>query len=149
MTTFYKKIGRKYVPVSEYDHELSYALPAGVHCIKVSPGQTFKKFNVNEMLAPLVAASLLCKDEMVNKVYEASGLKPKVQPLSKEQAEAWENLKKAFKDDFFTLSQSSALDVVEAGIEQLIVEANKLLQNEATKKAYEQFLLVSKLTSSG
>ena len=55
-TIFYKKVGRRYVPVYEYDQTLMDALPKGSHLIQVYPGGQSTKYNVDPAYAPLIAA---------------------------------------------------------------------------------------------
>ena len=46
----------------------------------------------------------------------------------------------------FALQHGSARDLAEAGVNAMMIEADKLMTNPAVKKAYEQFLLVAELT---
>ena len=62
------------------------------------------------------------------------------------QKKAWEKLAKEFGDELCTLSGLCIQDCAEAGVQALIDEAEKLMQHEAVRKAYEQFMLVCELT---
>jgi hypothetical protein len=55
-------------------------------------------------------------------------------------------LAKEFGSELATLQISSARDIAEAGLKALQAEADKLMQHESVKSAYEQFLLVCELT---
>ncbi|NBO35931.1 hypothetical protein EBU91_00065 [bacterium] len=149
MTTFYKKVGRRYVAVSEYDSELRDAFQEGAHLVIVKPGGKSIHYNIDVNHVALIAAGLVAKEAMATALINASHSKPKKQPLTAEQATAWENLKKAFGDEMFSLYTESANTICEAGIKALIDEANKLLDNPSVKNAYDQFLLISKLTKDG
>jgi hypothetical protein len=146
MTTFYKKVGRKYFPVKEWDNELQDAFIEGSHLIIVKPGNKSYHYNIDPNFVAVLAAGMYAKNSMVDAIIKASELKPKSVPLTEEQVTAWESLKKSFKDQSFSVYQDSATAIAEAGIKALIEEANKLLENPSVKHAYEQFLLVWKLT---
>ena len=72
---FYKKVGRKYVPVSEYDSDLSYALPKGAHLLIVYPGGQSTRYNVNPNYAAMIAAGRICEDVISKKIMEATELR--------------------------------------------------------------------------
>ena len=147
MTTFYKKVGKRYVAVNEFDSELSNSLQEGYHLVHVQPGSKSTRYNVNPNFVALIAAGVYFKEQVVKTIVKASELKPKSEPLTKEQIQAWNKLKESFNDSMFSLYASSANDIAEAGMNALIEEANKLLDNPSVKKAYEHFLLVCKLTT--
>lgn len=144
--TFYKKVGRKYIPVSEYDSELREAFQKGSHLVTVEPGHTLTRYNIDPNYAALIAASIVAKEKMISALMDASGLKVKQKILTPEQAQAYRAFQKAMGDDFYSLYTDSAGNIVEAGLEVLYEEANKLLQHPTVKNAYEQFLMVAKLT---
>ena len=147
---FYEKVGRKYVPVSEYDHELSYALPKGTHLIMVYPGGSSTRHSVDPMYAPLIAAGRVAEDALSNAIVKAGELrlqyKSRQRELTPEQREAWNHLVEVFGDDAKQLEWPSAREVAEAGLKALEDEALKMLEVPAVKLAYEQFMLVYKLT---
>lgn len=147
---YYKKVGRKYVPVSEYDHDLSYALPKGAHLIMCYPGGSSTKYNVDPMYAPLIAAGRVAEDALSSALVKAGelrlGYKSRERKLTDEQREAWNHLVEVFGDDAKQLEWPSAREVAEAGIKALEDEALKMLGVPAVKLAYEQFMLVYKLT---
>jgi len=145
-TTFYKKVGKRYIAVSEYNPELRESLTEGNHLVIVKPGNTSYHFNIDPNSAPLLAASLNAKKEMINAIAKAGEAKPKIQPLTTEQVNAWNKLQSTFNDDYFGVYYNSADKIADAGIQVLTTEVNKMLENPSVKKAYEQFLLIWKLT---
>jgi len=148
MTTFYKKVGRKYVEVSQYDNDLQNALPEGSHLFVVKPGQKSIRYDVDPNFVALIAAGTYAKKAMVDALFKASEMKPKQIPLTSEQVIAWDALKKSFNDDLYSVYYDSADKIANAGIDALIEETKKHLENPSVKKAYEQFLLVYKLTQN-
>lgn len=145
-TIFYKKEGRKYVPVYEYDQELLDAYPRGTHVVVCYPGGESTRFNINPNHAAMIAAGQVAEDAISQAIYQASELKPKERPITPRQREAWEELKKAFGDEFFSLTFPSSRDLAEVGVKAMMEEAEKLMEHPAVKDAYKKFLMVCELT---
>ena len=143
---FYEKVGRRYVPVQEYDEYLMDGLPYGNHMIMVYPGGQSTRYNVNPALAPMIAAMRVAEDKMSEAVRKASEMRPCKKELTVDQQRAWQRLNKSMGDDIYTLEVSSSRDIAEAGVQAMQQEADKLMTNPAVRLAYEQFLLVCELT---
>lgn len=143
---FYKKVGRKYVPVYEYDQTLLDAFPKGTHIVMCYPGGQSRRYNIEPNHAALIAAARIAEEDMHKAIREASEMRPQRTMLTEGQLKAWNKLAKEFGDDLATLSIKSAHDIAEAGIQAIVKEAEKLMAAPAVKKAYEQFLLVAELT---
>jgi hypothetical protein len=144
--SFYKKVGRRYVPVYKYDSQLLDSFPKGHHLITVNPGSGSTHYNVEPAYAALLAASLIAEEKMCDAMREKSESRPQKRLLTEEQRQAWQNLAKALGDDLATLQTPSALDVIRAGTKALQEETLKLLSVPGVKKAYDQFIFVSELT---
>lgn len=142
---FYEKVGRRYVPVAEYDNELLDSFPRGNHLVMVYPGGSSRRFNVDPALAPMIAASRTAEDAICSAMIKASELKPQRAPLTKEQHRAWRALARSFGDELCTLHGASVRDCVEAGVKAMQDEAEQLMTHPAVRDAYEQFQLVCKL----
>jgi hypothetical protein len=143
---FYEKVGRKYVPVHEYDEYLMDGLPYGNHLIMCYPGGKSTRYNIDPALAPMIAAGRVAENRMSEAVRKASEMRPRRKELTHDQQRAWQRLNKALGDDVYTIEIASARDIAEAGIKAMQAEAEKLMTNPAVKLAYEQFLLVCELT---
>ena len=143
---YYEKIGRRYHPVHEYDSTLLDSFPKGSHLVLVYPGGQSRRFNVEPNHVALIAASRIAEDAMCDALRKASEMRPQRTPITEGQRRAWRKLAKEFDDDLATLSLSCARDSADAGIQALQDEADKLMQHESVKNAYEQFLLVCELT---
>jgi hypothetical protein len=144
-TVFYKKVGRKYVPVSEYDQELNDSFTKGNHLVMCYPGGQSTRYNIDPALAPMIAASRYAGQSMLDTMREISEARPKRKTLTDEQRQAWRVMKKAFGDDMFSYSYPSNIEIVEAGIKAMTEEANKLLTHPAVKDQYEKFLMTCEL----
>lgn len=147
-TIFYKKEGRKYIPVHEYDQELMDALPKGAHMILVYPGGKSTRYNIEPATAPMLAAGRVAEDELAKALVKAGEIRMQrgAIPLTPGQKAAWENLVKEFGDNAKQLEWPSAREVAEAGVKALQQEAEMLLSNEAVRKSYDHFILMCKLT---
>jgi len=142
---YYEKIGRRYVPVSEYDPDIRDSLPRGDHLISVYPGGQSTRFNVNPDYASLIAAGRVAEDAICEAIRQASELRPNQTPITAGQKRAWLKLAKEFGEDLCMLKSASAREVAEAGVQAMQEEANKLMKHESVRQAYEHFLLTCEL----
>jgi ABC-type branched-subunit amino acid transport system substrate-binding protein len=143
---YYEKVGKRYVPVAEYDSDYLDSFPKGNHIVMCYPGGQSRRFNIDPDYAALIAAGRVAEDAMCDAMRKASELKPKQTPITEGQRKAWKKLAKEFGDELATLNGASSYDIAQAGIKALQEEADKLMTNPAVKKAYEHFLLVAELT---
>ena len=143
---FYEKVGRRYRPVHEYDSDLLNSLPKGSHLINVYPGGQSTRYNIDPNYAAMIAAGRVAEDAMSEAIRKASELRPQRTTITPGQKRAWENLAREFDTDLATLQINSARDIAEAGLRAMQAEADKLMKHESVRHAYEQFLLVCKLT---
>jgi hypothetical protein len=143
---YYEKRGRRYVPVAEYDSDLMDAFHKGTHLVQVYPGGKTTRYNIDPSYAPIIAASRVAENAMCDAIHQASELRPKRKLLTQKQMDAWNHLIEVFGEEARCLDQSSARDIAEAGVTALQKEADKLMKHESVRHAYEQFLLVCKLT---
>jgi t-SNARE complex subunit (syntaxin) len=149
---FYEKVGRKYVPVYEYDQTLMDAFPKGTHIVMCYPGGQSTRYNVNPNYASMIAAGRLAEDAISKKMMEASEIrmqrKDRDRELTDEQRAAWNNLIAVFGDSAKQLEWASVREIAEAGVDAMQTEADKLMQNESVRKAYEHFQLMCELSKT-
>jgi len=143
---YYEKVGRKYVPVYEYDNDLLDSFSKGTHLVDVYPGGSSRRYNIDPAYAPMIAAGRVAEDAMSKAISAASEMRPKSTPITEGQRRAWRKLAREFGDDLATLNISSARDIAEAGIKAQMAEVDKLMTNPAVRKAYERFLFIAELT---
>lgn len=143
---YYEKNGRKYVPVSEYDSDFLDSFAKGTHLVMSYPGGKSTRYNIDPNYAAMIAAGRVAEDAICKKIHEASEAKPKTHPITARQRAAWEEMKDAFGDEFFSLTLPASRDLAEAGVKAMQEEADKLMTNPSVKSAYEHFLLVCTLT---
>ena len=143
---YYEKVGRRYIPVSEYDSDFLDSFAKGTHLVMVYPGGKSTRYNINPNYAAMIAACRVAEDAICEAIHKASEAKPKERPITEHQRKAWQEMKDAFGDEFFSLNYGSIRDYAEAGARAMQKEAEKLMKIPSVKKAYEHFLLVSELT---
>jgi hypothetical protein len=143
---YYEKVGRKYIPVAEYDNELLDSFPKGTHLVMAYPGGQSRRFNIDPNYAAMIAAGRVAEDAICRAISKASELRPKSTPITLGQKKAWEKLAKEFGDELCTLNGLSVHDCAEAGVKAMQEEADKLLQHESVRKAYDHFVLMCELT---
>jgi hypothetical protein len=143
---YYEKVGKRYKPVTEYDSDLLDSVPKGNHLVMSYPGGVSRRYNVNPDYAAMIAAGRVAENAICKAIGKASELRPQRTPITEGQRKAWNKLAKEFGDELCTLSGLCIQDCAEAGVQAMIDEAEKLMQHEAVRKAYEQFMLVCELT---
>ena len=150
-TGIYKKVGRRYVEIGEYDPECIDYVPNGATLVVKHKSCTSRYYNVDPDIAPMLAAAKYCEDAVSKKIMEATELRANYKMRQKEmtpgQLQAWANLIKEFGEDARQLEWPSAREAAEAAGVALQEEAQKLLANESIKAAYEHFQLLCKLSA--
>jgi hypothetical protein len=143
---YYEKVGRRYVPVAEYDNDFLDSFPKGNHLVMSYPGGTSRRFNIDPNYAAMIAAGRVAEDAICRAINKASEMRPQRTPITEGQRKAWKKLAKEFGDDLATLSLGCARDIAEAAVNAQMAEADKLMKHESVKRAYEQFQLMCELT---
>jgi hypothetical protein len=146
-TIFYKKVGRRYEPVYEYDQTLMDAFPKGTHIVMCYPGGQSRRYNVDPNYAAMIAAGRVAEDAISKVIMDASALRvpEKHQPLTPEQKAAWEHLASTFGQERFALEWCSYREAAEAGVKAMQEEAEKLMTNPVIRKSFERFVMLCEL----
>lgn len=151
-TGIYKKVGRRYVEVGEYDPEFMDYVRNGATLIVKRKSCTARYFNVDPAVVPMLAAAKYCEDELSSALVKAGELRmqrsDRMREMTPSQRAAWDNLVAEFGDSAKQLEWPSARECAEAGAQALQEEAQKLLANESIKAAYDHFMLLCKLSAS-
>lgn len=148
-TGIYKKVGRRYVEIGEFDSEYIDHVPNGVTMIVKRPGSQSTRHHVDPDLVPLLAASVYCEDAISAAIYRAGELRPHNRNITLEQRAAFDAFLETMPEDDcnrFMLTMGSAREAAEAGTRALVQEAKGLMANESIKQAYEHFMLLCKLS---
>jgi ribosomal protein S11 len=147
---YYEKVGRRYVPVAEYDNELLDSFPKGTHIVMCYPGGSSRRFNVDPNYAAMIAAGRVAEDAVSKKIMEATEIrrnyKNRNTPLTPGQRAAWDKLIEEFGEDARQLEWPSARECAEEAVKAMMAEAEVLMSNPGVKKAWDNFMLVCELT---
>lgn len=142
---FYEKVGRRYVPVREYDDDWVSALPKGNHLVMCYPGGQSRRFRIEPNYAAMIAAGRVAEDAICAAIRKASEMRPQKALLTEGQRKAWKKLAKELGDDLAPLSVPCARDIAEAAVRAMCVEAESLMTHPAVRDAYQQFQTVYEL----
>ncbi len=147
---FYEKKGRRYVPVAEYDSDYLDSFPKGSHLVMCYPGGQSRRFNIDPNYAALIAAGRIAEDVISKKIMDVTEIrrqsKNRTTPLTPSQKAAWDKLVEEFGPDAKQLEWPSARECAEEAVKAMMVEAEKLMQHQSVKRAFDQFLMVCALT---
>ena len=146
---YYEKRGRRYVPVAEYDSDYSDSFPKGAHLVMCYPGGKSRRFHIDPNYAAMIAAGRVAEDAISKAIVKATDLRlsqeAQRKPLTPSQKAAWDNLVKEFGETASRLEWPSAREATEEAVKAMMIEAEKLMQHEAVKKAFDHFQLVCQL----
>jgi len=120
LTTIYKKIGRRYHPIGEYDREALDMLPYGSHLVTVSPGVKSVRYRVDPDHAAVLAVLQEHRDELV-KVVAQAGQKRSFNLLTEREKRAYKAWHSIMGEELLLLEVPSAFEVVDA-LEKAILE---------------------------
>lgn len=143
---YYEKVGRKYVPISEYDHDFSASLGYGDHLLSVYKNGSSRQ-PVVPAFAPMIAAGRYSKDAVTKSIQDSLAMRPTRAPLTKGQLTAWRKLAKEFGDEIYPLTWPAAQDAADAAVQAMQEEADKLLEHPMVKDAYDEFMATCKLVA--
>lgn len=145
---FYEKVGRRYVPVYEYDQTMMDAFPKGNHIVMCYPGGQSRRYNIDANYAAMIAAGRVAEDAISKSIMDASALRvpARDQPLTPAQLKAWKALTKAFGREQYALEWCSYREAAEAGVAAMQAEADRLMTNPAVKRAWNNFQMICQLT---
>lgn len=145
-TVFYKKEGRKFVPVSYYDSAVRDSFEEGATLIVKQKNLTMRRHVVDIDYAPMLAAAMATKESISTVLCKASEARHRGQALTAEQLADWQSLMDKHGDDFRYIEYPSAYESVEAAVAFLadqVVDAHK---NESVLEAWNHYKLLVALT---
>lgn len=144
---YYEKKGRRYVPVAEYDNDWMDSFPEGNHLIMCYPGGVSRRFRIDPALAPMIAAGRVAEDAISRRIQQETELRPANREIDEETQRKWKKFISTIPEDFrYMFTHGCARDAAEAGVKAMQEEADKLMQHESVRKAYDHFILMCKLT---
>ena len=120
MTTLYKKVGKRYKPVAEYEEWDSY--PEGAHLVVCRPGSAMRRFNIDPDRAGLLAAAEPLRGQIRALVVELHKMRPTRRPVTMQQAAAWRRFQKAMGNDAYAVEYASVGEVADAVVDLIVGE---------------------------
>lgn len=143
---YYEKKGRRYVPVAEYDNDLLDSFPKGAHLVMCYPGGSSRRFNIDPNYAAMIAAGRVAEDAICRRIQQETELRPANREIDEETNRKWKKFIATIPEDFrFMFTHGCARDAAEAGVKAMQEEADKLMQYESVRKAFDNFILMCQL----
>jgi hypothetical protein len=123
------------------------AMHQGTHIVMSYPGGRSIRYNIDPAYAPMIAAGRAAEDAITEVIHKAGEIRPTISPITQKQRTAYTEFMKTLpENERYYLTLGSAREAAEAGIRAMQEEAEKLMQHESVRRAYEHFMLVCKLT---
>jgi hypothetical protein len=145
---FYRKVGRRYVPVREYDSNLVDSMKTGTHLVMCYPGGKSIRYNIDPNYAAMIAAGRVAEDAISRVIMRAQEMRPqRGQELTQEQHEAWQKFVEVMGDRGRYIECPSAREAAEAGVKAMIKEATAIFDsNPSVREAYENLITLIALS---
>lgn len=151
-TVYYVKRGRRYHPISYYDHMLmSDGWPQGYHLVHVSKNGRTRRYNVDPDWAGVISALMAVRDELADLLSRASQPEPgqgsRSVPMSPELRDDWQRLVERHGQELAVMHYPSRIDIAEAvcmGLMERIQDTD--WDRPAVQKALDHLLTVAKLS---
>jgi hypothetical protein len=97
----------------------------------------------------MIAAGRYAEEAITRKIQEATELRPVNREIDEETQRKWKRFIATVPEDFrYMFTHGSARDAADAGVEAMMSEADRLMQNEAVRKSYEHFMLMCKMVKN-
>lgn len=145
-TVFYTKQGRKYVPVSYYDHEVMESIPLGATLIVKNNNCMSRRSRIDPAYAPMLAVGIAMQDSMAKVISLESEARPQSTLLTEEQRKDWAEFIRKHGEEFRTLMYPGAYDSIQAGLQFLSQKVAAAHENPAAKEAWEHYKFTVALT---
>jgi len=120
MSTYYKKVGRRYEPVS--DSEAYSGLSNGCWLVKVGNGCTSIRQSVEPNMAGLQFATLMMSDKICKYLMEASSARPTTMKYTKNQKKILKQMNELPPEDRLMYWQYDSMQGIADKILKLILE---------------------------
>lgn len=138
---FYEKINGEFVPTRMWDPVLEESLDSGAWVTVVRPGISITRSMIDIDFAPLQAAGLLAQEQIAQAIYNESR---KNIPTSSSGAP--DKIVESYNVFPHNMTRAQAQHIADAGVRAMQDQAQELLANPGVRAAYDQFMLICKLT---
>lgn len=120
MTTYYKKVGRRYEPVG--DSEAYNGLSNGCWLVKVGDGCTSIRQSIEPNMVGLQFATLMMSDKICKYLSDVSSARPRTMPYTKKQKEIFKLMQNLPDKDKLLYWEYDSLQGMADNILKLILE---------------------------
>lgn len=127
MTTLYRKHGRRYHPVAEFD--TFDAWPEGAHLVVCKPGSRVTRFRINPDRAPIAAAAEPIRDAVRDLVAQKLAMRPARPPVTPAQHAAWRRFVRVMGNDGYVVEYPSVSEIADAVADLVIEHARQPLSD--------------------
>lgn len=94
--TIYRKVGRRYLPLAEWELMQGDQYRKGAHVVICTPGSQLTRYHIKEDRAGLLAALEQHRDVFLDLIRKALEARPSIkEPLTPRQVKAWKAWEKA------------------------------------------------------
>jgi len=147
---FYRKVGNRYKPVSEYDANFVDSMRKGTHLVMCYPGGKSIRYNIDPDYAAMIAAGRAAEDAISRVIMKAQEMRPQNNTaLTPQQHEAWIKFVEVMGDRGRYIECPSAREATEAGVNAMMEEARALFEsNPSVKQAYENLMTLVALAKN-
>lgn len=118
---YYKKVGKRYKPVSIYDSGIMDAYPQGSHLVVVDERWESHLYNVEPEFASVLAALRLCRDPLCEVLRRASMYRPSQRAGSK-HIEAFNAYKAIVGEDALVTIEGPSINEMIETMEKTLLE---------------------------
>lgn len=151
--TFYKKVGNRYIPVSEFEPDFRDSFTEGAYLVISNPGVTIYRKCLQPENANMLAAMLMFEEVLATEIVKHSELRASiVTELTPDQMEAFQKFKESV-GGAASLMYPSAQEIAKNCAEKMAMKVANLDEqdlenNENIRDAFNYFLSVCKLSKA-
>jgi len=147
---FYRKVGRRYEPISEYDSRFMDSLRKGTHLVMSYPGGNSTRYNIDPDFAAMIAAGHYAEDAISKAIMRAQEMRPhRDTALTPEQHAAWEKFVEVMGDRGRYIEIPSAREATEAGVKAMMLAAKDMFEsNPSVLQAYHNLITLANLAKT-
>lgn len=147
--TYYIKRGDQYIPISEYDADITDSFKYGTHLVVNHLGCKMFSYDIQPDNAAMIASLKIFKEYLVKRMYVAGEARPrngKGVPFTEKQMEAYNKLKEELGENTYYFEFPAVGEIVEKALKDFMeFTGEKYKDYPFVKKAYDNLMLKIKL----
>lgn len=147
--TYYIKRGEEFIPISEYDSDITDSFKYGTHLVVNHLGCKMYSYEIEPDNAAMIASLKIFKEYLVKRMYVAGEASPKNGsrvPFTEKQMKAYNKLKEELGEHTHYFEFPALNDIVDKALKDFMeFSGDKYKDYPFVKKAYDNLLLKIKL----